>query len=206
MSSKISVSHIISRHYGTLFINSTRLVKAADFFIFFALPLIVSGISNYAGLVADNDLVSLCVNFGSIFTALLLSVLVLVYDQENKIIDKARQVNSISGSGSSSASYINGGDVNRLQAPKDSAKRVLMKELYANISYCIVVSVLLVTASAINLGLITIEKGATTHGLLLHEINTNIFTPFLVFLSMHLLITIVMVVKRLYALLLSNDD
>jgi len=207
MSSKISVSHIMVRHYGTLFINSTRLVKAADFFIFFGLPLIVSGISNYAGLVADNDLVSLCVNFGSIFTALLLSVLVLVYDQENKIIDKARQVNSTSSeSGSSSASCINGGDVNRLRAPKDSAKRVLMKELYANISYCIVVSVLLVTASAINLGLITIEKGATTHSLILHEINTNIFTPFLVFLSMHLLITIVMVVKRLYALLLSNDD
>ncbi|WP_279455280.1 hypothetical protein [Aeromonas veronii] len=154
----------------------------------------------WAGLAANNDLVSLCVNFGSIFTALLLSVLVLVYDQENKIIDKIRQVNSTGIEEETIADTLL---TQRLRSPRDENKRALMKELYANIAYCIVISVLLVAISAINLGVITIAKDAICNA---GVINKFVFTPVMVFLSMHLLVTIIMVVKRLYSLLLSNED
>lgn len=204
MSSKISVTHIIKSHYETLFTSSSINAKIADAIIFFILPLAISILAMWAGLVADNDLVSLCVNFGSIFTALLLSVLVLVYDQENKIIDKIRDANSRYSEEENDESAISARILSqRLRSPKDDNKRVLMKELYANIAYCIVISVLLVAISAINLGMITIAKDAICNAGL---INRYFFTPLMVFLSMHLLVTIIMVVKRLYSLLLSNED
>lgn len=202
MSSKISVTHIIKSHYQTLFSSSSIKTKISDALIFFIVPLVISILSMWAGLAADNDLVSLCVNFGSIFTALLLSVLVLVYDQENKIIDKIRQVNStvIEEERTAIADILL---TQRLRSPRDENKRALMKELYANIAYCIVISVLLVAISAINLGVITIAKDAICNA---GVINKFVFTPVMVFLSMHLLVTIIMVVKRLYSLLLSNED
>lgn len=202
MSSKICVTHIIKSHYKTLFSSSSIKTKISDAFIFFIVPLAISGLSIWAGLVADNDLVSLCVNFGSIFTALLLSVLVLVYDQENKIIDKVRDVNS-NFIEEESTTIVDSLLTQKLRYPRDDSKRALMKELYANIAYCIVISVLLVAISAINLGVITIAKDTVCNAGL---VNKFIFTPVMVFLSMHLLITIVMVVKRLYSLLLSNED
>ncbi|HHQ4522293.1 TPA: hypothetical protein ACSP1O_000168 [Aeromonas veronii] len=202
MSSKISVTHIIKSHYQTLFSSSSIKTKISDFFIFFIVPLVISVLSMWAGLAANNDLVSLCVNFGSIFTALLLSVLVLVYDQENKIIDKIRQVNS-TGIEEETIAIADTLLTQRLRSPRDENKRALMKELYANIAYCIVISVLLVAISAINLGVITIAKDAICNA---GVINKFVFTPVMVFLSMHLLVTIIMVVKRLYSLLLSNED
>ncbi|MGY3909644.1 hypothetical protein ACW5XW_15575 [Aeromonas piscicola] len=204
MSSKISVTHIVKSHYKTLFSSSSIETKVADATIFFVLPLAMSSLAMWAGLVADNDLVSLCVNFGSIFTALLLSVLVLVYDQENKIIDKIREANSKFSAEGNGASILPENILSqRLRSPRDDNKRVLMKELYANIAYCIVISVLLVAISAINLGIITIAKDAIFNA---GGVNKLIFTPLMVFLSLHLLVTIVMVVKRLYSLLLSNED
>lgn len=202
MSSKISVTHIIKSHYQTLFSSSSIKTKISDFFIFFIVPLVISVLSMWAGLAANNDLVSLCVNFGSIFTALLLSVLVLVYDQENKIIDKIRQVNS-TGIEEETIAIADTLLTQRLRSPRDENKRALMKELYANIAYCIVISVLLVAISAINLGVITIAKDAICNA---GVINKFVFTPVMVFLSMHILVTIIMVVKRLYSLLLSNED
>lgn len=84
MSKKIDVLSIIEGHWYSLR-NSDGSFNIYDFLTFFIFPLFLSSLSVFFISKVSTDTISLLVNFGSIFTALLLSVLVLIFDQENKI-------------------------------------------------------------------------------------------------------------------------
>ncbi|CAN8142819.1 membrane hypothetical protein [uncultured Thiomicrorhabdus sp.] len=90
MSSKVNIIEIISGNYKTLTNTEGQILKS-DIVVFVLLPIILSITGIIFGFNLNKDLASLLVNFGAIFTALLLSVLVLVYDQEAKLNEKKNQ-------------------------------------------------------------------------------------------------------------------
>ncbi|MDT1888187.1 hypothetical protein FPK60_23265, partial [Acinetobacter baumannii] len=77
----------------------------------------------------NKEIISLLVNLGSIFSALLLSVLVLVFDQEQKLEDR-KEIAEEKG---------------KAVDPLFPTKKTLLEELYYNISYSVFCSIALVS-------------------------------------------------------------
>lgn len=180
MSSKLNIIGILAGHYGTLSgINKKTL--PADKLCFFGIPLFIAFLGVAFQLSLKESQISLLVNFGAIFTALLLSVLVLVYDQENK----SRAIKSaLESSG-------------KAVPPGYGVRIELLRELYLNLSYSILIALLLIAVCFLGslIGDIKIYK---PWGITLSVIS---FTPIALFLVTNLMLTIVMVVKRLHVLL-----
>ncbi len=182
MSSKINVFGIISGHWKTLEHNGTKKVSKSDIFTFLLFPLFLAILTVVFEFKYTTDLTSLLVNFGAIFTALLLSVLVLVYDQSTKLEEKSDERKK------ADVSY--------------STKRTILDQLYFNICYSITASVTLVVAcfiESICRGKVeTVTLGSMSFGV---DVNTYFATPLVTFVTVNLILTILMIVKRMHALL-----
>lgn len=184
MSSKINIKDIVTGHFGTLK-DTTGGWSWFDFITFCFIPVAFGVLSVAAGFSLNNNISSLLVNFGAIFTALLLSVLVLVYDQESKFDEKHQR------------------DI-ELQRPTDNlytAKKTLLDELYYNISYSILSSLVLIAtcfAFSATDSFAAHKPAETSIALIFSKL---VFTPIAVMVSVNLLLTIVMIVKRLHSLL-----
>ncbi|MBW3525864.1 hypothetical protein KO533_04665 [Shewanella sp. NKUCC05_KAH] len=183
MTSKVNVNGIISGHIETLRDATTKRFLIQDFVTFYLVPAILAITFIFFGVNISKEVASLLVNFGAIFTALLLSVLVLVYDQSSKL----KSVQSQSES-----------------EPIQSVKPILLEQLYYNICYSIVLSIILIVVSLMHS--IMFEVSSTllvpfTEINITLEYGKFIFTPVLVFLTVNIVLTIIMVVKRMNALL-----
>jgi len=161
------------------YLEKLRLSKM-DIFTFLGVPLFFAVLGAILSFDLDNDIAPLLVNFWAIFTALLLSVLVLVYDQETKL-----------ESGASRTKLVDVG-----------AK--LLDQLYYNICYAIICSMLLVLACfafyavrKVNF-LIPLPRDIEP---LRFDMGIHVVTPIAVFLTLNLSLTIFMVVKRMHVLL-----
>ncbi|WP_158640826.1 hypothetical protein [Acinetobacter pittii] len=147
MSRKIDILSIIEGHWYSLR-NPDGSFNIFDFCTFLVLPLVLGSLSAYSIAKVSTDTISLLVNFGSIFTALLLSVLVLIFDQENKIdehyekylIFKEELEKNPNLIDSPAYTYIFSKNLDE----NYGLKKTLLKELYFNISFSIVVSLFLV--------------------------------------------------------------
>ncbi|MGR5128813.1 hypothetical protein [Photobacterium swingsii] len=185
MSSKINVFGIISGHWKTLEHNGTKKVSKIDIFTFFLFPLLLAILTVVFEFKFTTDLTSLLVNFGAIFTALLLSVLVLVYDQSTKLEEKSDAAKK------ADVSY--------------STKRTILDQLYFNICYSIIASVTLVVACFIEsicrgkVKTVTLPLEDPTSFCV--DVNTYFATPLVTFVTVNLILTILMIVKRMHALL-----
>lgn len=184
MSSKVNPKEIVLGHFATLK-NVDGGWSWFDFITFCCIPVLFGAFSVAAGFVLNKDITSLLVNFGAIFTALLLSVLVLVYDQESKL-DERHQRDA------------------ELQRPADNlypAKKRLLDELYLNISYSILSSLVLIAicfAFSVADSFVDPEASSASISLVFSKL---VFTPTAVVVAVNLLLTIVMIVKRLHSLL-----
>ena len=180
MSSKVNVRDILVGHLRTLKDARTGKLSFADIFSFFVIPLIFSFAFIFFGKELGKDVASLLVNFGAIFTALLLSVLVLAYDQSNKLKDKPEDT------------------------PYKKLKLDLLKELYFNICYSIIASIILVALCLTYTILLNAESKIPIpfiESFFLLNYGLYLFTPLIVFTTFNLVLTILMVVKRLHSLL-----
>ncbi|WP_156876961.1 hypothetical protein [Paludibacterium yongneupense] len=184
MGSKINFSNILKDHFKTLSDIEGKW-SFVDILTFFVFPSFVAAVSIFERYNIKPDIVALLVNFGSIFTALLLSVLMLVYEQQNKLEDKHQEKSN------------NGG------VPFFQEKLKLLKQLYCNISYAVVTSVFLVVFSLIQ-SLFYKKSIAVLWGWMLNfhnRFSIYLLTPILLFLTVNVILTILMIVKRTYALL-----
>lgn len=186
MSSKINVCEIISGHFNTLRNADTKKLSFYDILTFIVIPIFISIGVSYSVVMISKDLVSLLVNFSAILTALLLSVLVLVYDQETKIREKK--------------------DTDTFYP----TKKKLLQELYYNICYSIVCGVILVVFCFL-VSLYTVSPlgviSGNTYNLSVFDYNISfnfvscIYFPIIIFLAIHLILNILMIVKRMHSLL-----
>lgn len=179
VSSKVCVSHIFKMHFETL--SSTNgNVSWGDIFTFYGIPLIPSISLFFIGYRMDKDLTSLVINFGAIFSALLLSVLVLIYDQEKKLRED-QQEQSISDLGQ----------------PTYSIKKKIISSLYNNLCYAILMSIVLIMVALFN--------QITTNVPNLYSLGVCL-SSMAVFIIINIMFTIVMIVKRMHALLHSKSS
>ncbi|MDM1545551.1 hypothetical protein HX037_06590 [Ignatzschineria indica] len=119
MNKKIDIYEILKGHVKTLSDSKNNILKR-DIAFFYIFPLALGAASTLLPTPSDGT-ISLFVNFGSILTALLLSVLVLIYDRQNRLNKSTDESFS-------------------------QAKNILINELFFNISYSIVASLSLVAS------------------------------------------------------------
>lgn len=165
MLAKINFLQIIRDHLLTLRqYQGDEKLSRGDIFLFFALPgFLAIGFYWGLGLSLDSDLVSILITSLSIFAALLFNLLILVYD----IITR------------------------RKNSPQQPSKRVMqfLREIYANVSYSILVSVLAVV----------VLLGGLFKSLPDWVISCiNILSYYLV---THFVLTLLMILKRVHVLL-----
>lgn len=184
MSDKVNIKNIVLGHFGTLK-ETDGGWSWLDFITFCLVPVLFGVFCVSVGFVLNKDVSSLLVNFGAIFTALLLSVLVLVYDQESKLDEKNQR--SLELGRSADEFY--------------KAKKKLLDELYYNISFSILSSLILIAicfAFSVADSFSDPKVVSVTTPLVFSKL---IFTPLAVMVTVNLLLTIVMIVKRLHSLL-----
>ncbi len=177
MIAKIDVRKIVFTHFASL-IDGKGKKQWGDWLLFLGIPVACSllMIVKKSIWVLNNDSLTTFVNLGSIFTALFISVLMLVFDQMQKTDDKLK---ALANEGSKDIVHRDG----------LYARLALMKEVVANIAYSVVVSILLVFTA---LGCQFL--GNT------HVLTQLFFAPISIFLITNLLLTALMIIKRTYIL------
>ncbi|MBS0345315.1 MAG: hypothetical protein JSR69_02555 [Proteobacteria bacterium] len=168
MTKKLSFGRIILSHLRTMRDHSTGRASIPDFFVFFVVPLIFGGFfSVYYQL--NKDILNSIITSASIFAGLLLNLLVLIYSLVAKF---------------------------KLDGKVWGAKKTLLEETFSNISFCILVSVLLVVACMMAF---RTDEELKCAGVL-KSVEDGIVYYFTAMLVLHLL----MVLKRVHALLESE--
>ncbi|WP_180097185.1 MULTISPECIES: hypothetical protein [unclassified Acinetobacter] len=172
MSKKISVLNICTEHLKTL--------TKRDMFSFFGLPIVIVIGALLLDIRLAKDTLSLLVSFGSIFTALLLSLLVLIFDQETKLDEKAEIWNS-----------------NKSTIPLFKKRKRLLSELYSNISFSIICSLVLVLACLVLSQFLSYTEPSKMN----ENLSKWLFNPITTALLILTALNILMILKRIHTLL-----
>jgi len=185
MSLKVNPSSLIRGHYKTLVNDHTGKLSKLDFFTFTFLPIGLCILGVYFNLTINSEFRGALINFGAIFSALLMSVLVLVYEQENKLTEKnklnekLRQLNE----------YIYNEIINY------DNKKELLRQLYHNICFAIILSLSIVIFPMLQI---------VSTSLNLIKLNDWLINPIIIFCLYNMILTTLMIVKRMHALLNTN--
>jgi hypothetical protein len=117
----------------------------------------------------------------------------LIHEQDNKLDDKKAQIDKDNQRNNTSETI-----------PFFDIKKEIIKQLYYNVSYCIVFSIVLVFIATIDC--ITASSKAVIFDFDVINISIYLLTPLAVFFSLNLVLTIVMIVKRMHKLLMNGRD
>ncbi|MBV7310242.1 hypothetical protein KVY11_16375 [Acinetobacter sp. CWB-G5] len=197
MSTKINIISIVKGHFRSL-TNSDNSFNLADCLTFKAFPLLVAIVFALVCPKLSSNTISLLVNFGSIFTALLLSVLVLIFDQESKI-DEQYEKNLLYKEQLEKNPELKESSTYKLIYSKNydekyPIKKQLLGQLYFNISFSIICALLLVLSCLIYSELIE-------SNFLYVNYVIQIFLFFVIAILITIFLNILMIVKRLHVLL-----
>lgn len=124
MSSKISVTQIVSDHFGTLRDERTHKISFVDVGLFLCVPAIIAAGFVYFSWQINDGAANLIITSMSIFAGLMINVLVLIYTVANN--------SKASG----------------LSEEETDLERRFLREIFANISFSITISVLIVIVVA----------------------------------------------------------
>lgn len=179
MSKKINILVIIKDHFDTLLDHKSKTLSKLDLLTFFALPLLTVIILAYHQYEINKELVSLIVNFASIVTSLLISVLVLIYDQSSKIT------------------------LNDNIDDTQVLKKKVLEQLFSNVSFTILMGIVTVIfCLALNFLPVDQHGFYQTTNIKLAEYTTNLasvlFTPVILFFLLEMILTLFMVLKRIH--------
>ena len=185
MSNKLNVFSVLDGHLSTFKDSNGKLWKG-DLFTFFILPIAVAFLCLYFDVDFKEQIIGILVTSSSIFTGLLLNLLILVYDQKTRL---SKVNNTIEG------------------WEKLNSKHNLIAELYYNISYSTLISLLILVISVIHLcisDIFTSQYDFKEITIYSFDISKFTTTPLLVFCCINLVFTVLIIIKRIYSLLLSD--
>ncbi len=179
MFTKISIFSIIKDHISTLTNNKNNRIYFPDIVLFFVLPAIIAALMFYSGVALNDSLVNALITSFSIFSALLFNLLLLVYDIAGKIAEPRPT------------------DDDELQIKQRIQRRELLREIYVNVSFEILISTFIVVI------LLTYFLKPSNCNLI--GVNVCNFQWLLAsttyYLSILFLLTLFMILKRIYILL-----
>lgn len=184
MFNKISITAIVKDHVSTLRNSRTGRLHYPDVFLFIILPAIVSILLVHLGIHLNDPLVNALITSFSIFSALLFNLLLLVYD--------------ISGKEAVSAATIS----DPVEKKKAVRRRSLLREIYINVSFSILVSTM---AVALLLGyFLKIDMCAFLN---VDACPIGWLLPCIIYyFSVQFLLTLFMVLRRVYVLLAQSFE
>ncbi|MFT3829728.1 MAG: hypothetical protein QM691_08490 [Opitutaceae bacterium] len=172
MTTKLNICRIIGDHLATLHEYKRPKISKGDIFVFFIVPAVIAAlITLVLGKTLTRESINFLATVFSIFTGLLLNLLVLIYDGARKIEEKAEKNSS------------------------DSARLQTFEETFANISYSILISVITLIA-LFCARLVIAFNGNAFCDIALHTISLATFC-----LTGNFLLTLLMILKRVHALL-----
>jgi hypothetical protein len=175
MSNKINVFAILKGNFNTLYNADTNKRSIMDIITFYGLPLSVAYLAYSSNYEISKNVISQLVNASALLSGLLLNLLILIFGLKDKL--KQPQL------GNSEYNQI-------------ILKRKIMEELYFNVCAASLTSLFLLCFSIFN----TIVSNVFIFEL---NVNTVFINPVIVFLSLHLLVSFLMITKRTYKLLLN---
>lgn len=185
---KINVLGIVAGHFRTLKNHRTGKVSVGDVFLFYIVPAIFVIVFYFAERDLSKDLVNIVVTAGSIFTALLLNLLILVYDQKSKL-------NSLPNSGDG------------LVQNSRSLRGQILNESYYNIAYCTIFSLIIVFFCVIHMYFFKVvwQIDVPTGEVYKFKPSLQLISPIIVYIGIHLLLSLLMVIKRIFLLMQTED-
>ncbi|UEC42442.1 MAG: conserved membrane protein of unknown function [Methanothrix sp.] len=177
MIEKINIARIIKDHINTLKDYETGKYYPWDFILFFIVPITISIILIICDIIIDKDMANALVTSLSIFAALLFNLLLLIYDITRK-------------------------EVNRDEARNSKVKTDLLKQIFCNVSFSILISVFAISILLIIFLNISINISILDRTLAVTDTQVNRFLSiFIYFLITSFILTLFMVLKRVHVLL-----
>jgi hypothetical protein len=215
MSSKINILFIVRKHFGIAFRNSdTGKLSIPDILVFIGLPIAIAILVSYSKIADKSGAISLLTSVCAIFAGLLLNLLVLVYDQNKRVIErlerlKERNAGKIRPAKNLAELKEQTLSVDPLVVRYDTHKSVL-GEVTVNISFSIVMSVVAavvcIIASLLPSQVVAPpQEEILTLKTIIESINyQNLLFAVAVFFTSNLVLTLLMIVKRVIKLM--EDD
>lgn len=173
MISRINILKIIIDHFGTLksYGSDSRRINFSDLFLFIILPIIISILLVYYGFSFQEQLTNLIAGI-SIFGGFLFNLLAIIYSQLESIEKNNESTDDMQ---------------------LHILKKKFVDEIHINISFCIVLSIIIV----ISLFLSTIDFPIKEYD----SIFKNAVNGINYFLLILFLLSLLMVINRVYILL-----
>lgn len=183
MFGKINVLGIVRDHILTLTDNRTGKVYYPDILGFFIFPLLISILLIFLDFPLNDGIVNALITSFSIFAALLFNLLLLVYDIAGKLEDSARATNGVNKT--------------ELDKARIADRLSALREVYINISFCILISSITVVI------LLTYFFKPNTCKIFDFDICLLQWIRVLVtyYLSIQFILSLFMILKRIYKLL-----
>ncbi|QXI21133.1 hypothetical protein HU724_019160 [Pseudomonas iranensis] len=210
MSKKIRVGFIIKKHLVAAIYDADGKIDWADFFIFVLTPFLLAGLFYYLGISDKSGLINLLMSVSSIFAGLLLNLLVLVYDQNKRVQEKISAYDSQNTpepnlSASSLEDLMKGKPAFRVSAlyVHLSKHAQLLSELLSSISYAILISLFSIVTGIVSY-LLKEQYSPLVWGETKIDIDYKVLLISIsIFFSLNLILTVLMIVKRVYRLISS---
>ncbi|NIG15868.1 hypothetical protein [Pantoea sp. Cy-640] len=131
---KINIWQVLLKHYKTMS-DQRGVALGQDIFIHFWMPVIISILICVLYGTMKASIAAIFVNFGAITTALLMSAVIMIYDQKQKTAFKISDIKE------------NNKPTTNL--PALETNKTVYEQLCHNVAYAILTSVILVIASVI---------------------------------------------------------
>jgi len=131
---KINIWQVLLKHYRTM-TDQRGVTLWQDIFIHFFVPAIIAIIVCIFYGIMKPSIAAVFVNFGAITTALLMSAVIMIYDQKQKTAYKISDIIE--------------GNKSTINLPALEINKKLYEQLCHNVSYAILTSVILVISSVI---------------------------------------------------------
>jgi len=189
---RINIKTIFIKHFQTFYdfglhrISGKRIVPLSDTLVFIILPIILSEILIVGGFRLTLDYINIITTSLSIFVGLLFNLLILLFDLAKKQKSKIESA---------------------IQNTIEHVKLTIIKELYANISFAIALSIFSIATSVLTIikpkDILIIAKQFQFYKAFKEEY--IFWTNFAaIFLVIEFLFTLLMILKRFY--LLFNEE
>ena len=169
MISKINILKIIVDHFETHKNYTNGKTNISELILFYVLPIAVALYLVLTGIYFKESIVDILITSFSIFTALLFNLLLLVFDIIRRNSDN------------------NGNEDQR----KVKLKNTLLKQVYSNISYSILISIISL--------LLLLFLQVVSNEVVCKIINFVVF-----FMALNFILTLLQILKRIH-ILLSNE-
>ncbi|SOU87095.1 hypothetical protein PJW08_09165 [Tenacibaculum finnmarkense] len=189
---KIKIGKIIKSHYKTFYIleNENEKISISSYLLYLLIPFVGSIILTYFGYTMESEINNLIAAI-SIFGGFLFNLLAIIYTQVDKILI-AIEKDEIKAEKGELGIFDN--------TKRDlKNKRIFAKEINSNISYSIIVALtIIIFLLLLNVELPKIILFNYTHFIKMMFIGINYF------LLSHFILTLLMIISRVY-ILLSRD-